>query len=297
VNPEISATDRIVDRIARDTALDGIADALQPAVQRVLDPASATGSALSDFFHGRWLGHALHPLVTDIPVGAWSMGALFDGLEIIGQKAFAPAADACVLVGIAGAVAAAATGLAEWGDTKDEPRRLGTAHLLLNAAALTCYVASALARRANARRFGFAAAFIGYGATGAASFLGGELAFGYLLGAKHTAVAVEPSSEFTAVCAIADVGDGETRPATFDDLPILLTRRGQQISAVAAVCTHRGAPLQDAPIEGDCVTCPWHGSQFDLRDGMVRKGPATFDLARFEARVRAGSIEVRRAFA
>jgi nitrite reductase/ring-hydroxylating ferredoxin subunit len=59
------------------------------------------------------------------------------------------------------------------------------------------------------------------------------------------------------------------------------------------VCTHRGAPLADGKIEDGCVRCPWHGSRFDLADGAVVEGPATFPLAHFETKRSKGGIAVR----
>lgn len=296
MNPEISATNRPVDRVARSPFLDRLSDVVQPAVNRLLARPEHGTFAINDFLHGRWLGHALHPIATDIPIGAWSMTAAFDALALAGKRDLEPGADVALVVGIAGAIAAALTGFAEWSDTRDEPRRLGMAHAALNSSALACYVASSVLRRTGRRNAGIALAFAGLGMTSTAAYLGGELAFGYALGVKHTAEPIDPPDDFAPVCDASALADGETRPAYFNDVPVLLSRRGDRVTAVAATCTHRGAPLREASMADDCVTCPWHGSTFDVLDGTVREGPATFGLARFDARLREDTIELRRPY-
>ena len=79
-------------------------------------------------------------------------------------------------------------------------------------------------------------------------------------------------------------------------LPIVLLKRGEQILALSGTCSHWGGPLAEGElVDGVCVECPWHGSQFDLRDGSVRRGPATAPAPVFETRLREGRVEVRRA--
>lgn len=65
--------------------------------------------------------------------------------------------------------------------------------------------------------------------------------------------------------------------------------------AIANTCTHLGGPLAEGKREGDTVICPWHGSRFDPGTGDVLGGPAVYPEPRYEARVRAGKIEVRAA--
>jgi nitrite reductase/ring-hydroxylating ferredoxin subunit len=74
----------------------------------------------------------------------------------------------------------------------------------------------------------------------------------------------------------------------------MLLRQGGQISAIAATCTHLGGPLNEGKIEGDTVTCPWHGSVFCVRDGSVIHGPATMPEPAYDVRVQQGKIAVRR---
>lgn len=73
---------------------------------------------------------------------------------------------------------------------------------------------------------------------------------------------------------------------------LIARSRNGEICALANTCTHLGGPLAEGPREGDTVTCPWHGSRFDLRTGAVVQGPAVFAEPRLSARVRDGKVEV-----
>jgi nitrite reductase/ring-hydroxylating ferredoxin subunit len=76
---------------------------------------------------------------------------------------------------------------------------------------------------------------------------------------------------------------------------VLVSRsEGGEVCAIANTCTHRGGLLNEGERDGNVVTCPWHGSQFDLCFGEVLRGPARVPQQRFETRVREGKIEVRR---
>ena len=65
------------------------------------------------------------------------------------------------------------------------------------------------------------------------------------------------------------------------------------IRALDARCTHRGGPLSEGKIIGNCVECPWHASHFDLHTGEVMRGPATTPERRYEVRVEGGMVLVR----
>jgi nitrite reductase/ring-hydroxylating ferredoxin subunit/uncharacterized membrane protein len=294
MNPEYNG-DGPVHRWSQHPLLTRLADAVQPAVQSLMDSDDPARRPIKDFLHGTFLGHALHPMLTDIPVGAWTVAATCDALEICGAEGYGAAADTAIAIGAAGAVAAAVTGLADWSDTSDEPRRVGMLHASLNTAALTCYAASLFARRSGGRRFGIAAAFAGYALVGVSAYLGGELSLGMQLGVKRTAVPIDPPQEFTRVLDETALNSGVMHSAQVAGIPLLVTRFDDTVRAVAGVCTHRGAPLADGRQEGRCVRCPWHGSRFSLEDGSVVEGPATFGLARFETQRAGGAVSVRSA--
>jgi nitrite reductase/ring-hydroxylating ferredoxin subunit/uncharacterized membrane protein len=289
-NPESSLDDRPSDRLARSTRLDALARAIQPAVRRARDGAPR---AVKNLLHGTVLGHPLHPALTDVPIGAWTVTALMDLLQLAGRDEVAVAADASLAVGLLGAAGAVVTGYAEWSDTAGPPRALGLAHAACNAAGSGAYAAS-LALRARGRRgWAIALAFAGYGFVGFAAYLGAELSFGMQLGVRHAGEPLEPPAEFVPVLAEGELGLGELKAVEAGGLPVLLARTTDGVRALGAACTHRGAPLEGGTLEDECVRCPWHGSLFKLDDGSVIEGPAAFAQPRYETRIANGRIEVR----
>jgi nitrite reductase/ring-hydroxylating ferredoxin subunit len=103
-----------------------------------------------------------------------------------------------------------------------------------------------------------------------------------------------PPSAFTAVLEESELRDGAMRAVEVDGVPVLLSRsESGEVCVIAETCTHMGAPLAGGEREGDVVTCPWHGSQFDLCSGKVLRGPASMPQQRFEAHVRDGWVMVR----
>ena len=77
---------------------------------------------------------------------------------------------------------------------------------------------------------------------------------------------------------------------------LLLTRsQSGELCALANTCSHLGGPLAEGERDGDVVTCPWHGSRFDLCSGRVVEGPAVFAQPRYEVRTNGGKIELRAA--
>ena len=293
MNPEITGTERPTDSVSRNSVLTNLSEKLQPGLRKMLEGDAWPKPVVRNVLHGTFIGHPLHPLLTDIPIGAWSVTAVLDILELAGSERYEPAADVTVIVGAVGAIGAALAGWADWSDTKGEPQRAGLLHGLMNATALSFYLASIVARRRGARKIGIASAFVGYGIMGAAAYLGAELSFGMQLGVKHSAIPIEPPMQFVPVLDDEELEIGETQGVSVMEIPVLVSRNAEAVHAVSGVCTHRGAPLAEGERVDGCIACPWHGSLFALDTGRVVEGPATFDLARFETLVDSGSISVR----
>lgn len=101
-------------------------------------------------------------------------------------------------------------------------------------------------------------------------------------------------SEFNPVLEENELQGEAMRAVEVDGIPVLVSRsESGEVCAIANTCTHRGGPLNEGERDGNVVTCPWHGSQFDLCSGEVLRGPAREPEQRFEVRVREGRIEVR----
>lgn len=280
-------TDPLTDRLAAVALLDGPGKLLAKAVRAV----TGTGR-VKDVLSGTWLGHALHPLLTDVVIGSWTSATL---LDLLGGKGSDRAARRLIAIGIAAYPPTALTGASDWADTEygnDEVRRLGLVHAMTNTTALALYVASLASRRRGRRRQGAVLALAGAGAMGAAGHLGGHLTFRLGVGVDQTAFDAAPD-DWTDALASHELGAGEAVSVQVGDTPVMLVRDGEDILALHDRCSHRGCSLASGELDGGTVVCPCHGSRFDLRSGQVLHGPATAPQPVFEARTSAGRIEVR----
>jgi nitrite reductase/ring-hydroxylating ferredoxin subunit/uncharacterized membrane protein len=284
----------ITDWLDRQGVLESAAGVLQPAVKRAFDSLGPARSGIKNFLHGTWLGHPLHPVTTDLPLGAWTAALLLDAMDCDGRRTgLARAADASLALGVAGALGAAATGLTDWAETDARPRRLGVAHAALNVTGTLLCAASLLCRGRGRRASGRGLAIAGYLAAIAAAYLGGDLVYHEQIGVDHSSGREMPE-EFTAVMADSDLADGKPTRAHYKETPLLLVRRGKKIFALAETCAHLGGPLSEGKLRGNSIICPWHASRFDLESGRVLDGPSAFSQPCLEARVRNGQIEVKR---
>lgn len=241
-----------------------------------------------DLLYGTWLGHPLHPALVTLPIGFWTSAMVFDA---VGEER---AADLTVGLGLISALGAAASGVAQWQDSvgDEKPRRLGALHAALNITATGLYAGSWLARRNGARGTGIALSTIGLGLGGFSAWLGGDLTYALGVGVDHGAFE-QPPEEWTDVLAESELTDAVPVRVMAGDAPVMVIRRNAQISAISPTCSHLGGPLDEGEIDGDSVTCPWHGSVFCYRDGRVEHGPATLPQRVYEVRVRDGRVEVR----
>jgi nitrite reductase/ring-hydroxylating ferredoxin subunit/uncharacterized membrane protein len=276
----------IVDVVDEQEWLNELSESFQPAVLKLF---SSLGP-LKDVLHGVWLGHPLHPAIVDVPIGAWTAALVLDALQM--EKA----ADTAVGIGLAGAVGAAVTGLADWSETSGTGRaqRVGAMHGILNVAATTCYALSLAQRMRGRRKSGVGFSLVGYAIAGASAYLGGHLVFGEQIGVDHTATADSGKPErFTTVLADEKLKEGKPTRVKANSVAILLVRQNGTIHALAETCTHLGGPLAEGELDDEGIRCPWHGSRFCLADGSVLNGPATFRERVFEVRVKDGEIQVR----
>lgn len=280
---------------AQEPASDAVDERVQKALDKVLygDGHPAAQQA-RNFLNGTWMGEPLHVVLTDLPVGAWTVAMVFDALEAtVGGRKFAKAADTSIAIGIAGAAGAAVTGLTDWSDVDPPARRMGFVHGLLNLSGTALFVASLLLRRNKARKSGRVVGILGYGLMAYAAHLGGKMVYEQRVGVDHTAGQEFPDS-FTAVTDESALEDGEPTKAMYQDVPILLVRRGERLFAMADTCSHFSGPLSEGKLEGDAIVCPYHFSKFALADGRVINGPAVHKQPCLEVRARGGKIEVRR---
>lgn len=276
---------QVVEKLEGLEFLDKVAEPYAATVGRIVKPRY-----LRNLLSGMYLGHPLHPLLTDLPIGAWTMATLLDN---VGGESSEPAADLMVLAGIATAIPTAASGSNDWSDTQGKERRVGLVHALSNSTAVSLYVASLIARKKGNRRAGKVLGLAGFGVLMVGGYLGGHLSYSKGVNVNRTAWREGPT-EWQAVLAEAELGEGSLRKVDLDGVSAVLYRDRGQIHALDSVCSHMGGPLEEGTVSDGCVTCPWHGSTFRLSDGGIVRGPASNPQPVYEARVTDGGIEVRR---
>jgi nitrite reductase/ring-hydroxylating ferredoxin subunit len=275
----------IPDTIQRLKQLDAVSQPVSKAVSDVLPPGW-----MKDILSGTWLGHPVHPMLTDVVVGAWTSASVLDA---IGGERSEHAADTLVGVGVLSAVPTALTGLADWVDTWGPTNRVGTVHAIGNLAAASVYGLSWVARKSGARGLGVALGMLGLGIASGTAYLGGHLVFGKGVGVDASVFEHGPK-RWTAVADESDLPAEGALAVKAGDAEIALFRQDGWICAIAERCSHRGAPLHKGEVKNGRVTCPWHGSEFDVCGGSVLRGPATAPQQAYETRVQDGKIEVRR---
>jgi nitrite reductase/ring-hydroxylating ferredoxin subunit/uncharacterized membrane protein len=242
--------------------------------------------------HGVWLGHPLHPVFTDLPLGAWTTGLVLDAFAAAkNEPVLEQAADVAIAVGLAGAAGAAVTGLTDWSETSGRSRRTGLVHGLLNIAATTLYAAAYVLRRNGSRSAGQTCAVAGYGIALGSAWLGGDLVYDQRVGVNH-ADADEPE-KFKQVAKSSELQDEKMMRGKTPDADVLLVRQHDRLCALNHRCSHAGGPLSEGTLKAGSVVCPWHGSEFALDDGHILTGPATQHQPTLDVREHAGFIEVR----
>lgn len=264
---------------------DGLGTFYKTVVGAVLRPR-----VIRDLLHGTWLGHPLHPLLTDLPIGALTVALI---LDLIGNP---DGANWATLIGVAGLIAAALTGFADYHYTDGKSHRYGAIHASFMTVALVFYLASL------AVRYGYTpgtashatiTAAVGYLMLTLGAYIGGDLVF--TLGNQVDRHAWRGGgSKWTAVEA-GELPEGTPTKVKAGAQTLVLVRSGETIHALHDTCAHLGCSLSEGTVVGGAIECPCHGSQFALADGHVVHGPSVHDQPRYEVRRTDGKLEVRRA--
>lgn len=286
-----------IDRVIRGQGwMDGYAEALQGWVGAFYSALRAPGQTLKNVLHGTdVLGHPLHPALTDVPLGAWTVAFLADWIGVLTGRMPAVAGDFALVIGILAALLAAASGWTDFHETYGHERRLAVTHGSLMTLVIVVMVVS-LGMRAwggdGARLPAVELSTIGYLVALATAYVGGHVTFGLGTMVNHNAWAEGPA-DFVRVGASADFPEAKMVRVDAGGLPTMVVRIDGKLNAIGAVCSHAGGPLDEGKLENCIVTCPWHGSKFDVRDGAVKGGPATFSQPQLVVRETNGAVEVK----
>ena len=247
---------------------------------------------IQNFLNGSWLGHPVHAVVTDVPIGAMTVSIIAD---VLGQPVVA---DASLVVGVLAMVASAVTGAADYAEVDGTARNRATVHSVVMVVSLVLYVISLLIRSGSPadRLVPIVIALVAYLLLALGAAIGGDLV--YLIGTHVNRHAWRGAGTKWIKLELGDLTDipegGPTKlKAGINELAVV--REGDRILAVHAQCAHAGGPLAEGSLVGDAIECPWHGSRFRLANGHNVRGPAMYDQPAYDVRrAEAGGWEVRR---
>ena len=277
----------VMEKVNEAAVLDAPAKQVALKVRSTLAPG-----ALKDLISGTWLGHALHPVLTDVVIGTWTSALL---LDLAGGRGSERAADRLLAAGLLAYPPTALTGVSDWADAEpaDEGiRRVGALHAAVNSTAVTLQAVSLLARRRGQRGRGIALSAAGNAVVAFGGWLGGHMSYAQGVGVDQTTFDPGPQ-EWTTALPAAELRDGEPFAVQVGDTPVLVVRTAAGLRAVHDRCSHRGCSLAEGRIDGDVVECVCHGSRFRLADGGIERGPATGPQPAFEVREREGRVEIK----
>jgi nitrite reductase/ring-hydroxylating ferredoxin subunit len=282
----------ILDRVSDVTTFDKVIEPARRAVQGALRP-----QALKDFLHGSWLGHPLHPILVQVPVGSWISAGVLDLFPPM-----RPAATLLIGTGVAAAVPASLAGAADWSEQEAGVRRLGAVHALANATALGLFTGSLIARSTGHGGLGRLLSYAGLGIAGGSAAIGGHMSYAQSSGASHSATAARAlTTDWIDLGPLDDLPEGRpalrTGKGTSVAVPLAVVRRGARVDVFVGACAHLSGPLYEGTVEEvrgrQCLVCPWHGSAFDLEDGGTRRGPAAAPQEKLGVRMEAGRVMAR----
>ena len=256
--------------------------------------------AIRDLLVGRWLGHPLHAVLTDAPIGILFLVIVFDFFGMFEAAAWA------LGVGILAMLAAALAGYADYADTDGKARERATLHSTLMLVALGGYLVSLWLRLApgtfppappgeTTAPWISVASFL---VLSAGAYVGGDVV--YVLGNMVSRHAFRGAGTKWVALEPAELDDGEIPEgrlvkAKLGINQLVLVRQGDRILALHDTCAHAGGPLNEGKLVGDVVECPWHFSRYRLSDGLVVRGPSVYDQPAYEVRQRdGGGWEARR---
>lgn len=247
---------------------------------------------IQNFLNGTWLGHPVHAVVTDVPIGALTVSLVAD---VIGQHVVA---DVSMTLGVLAMVASAVTGAADYAEVDGTARNRATVHSTLMVVSLVLYVISLAIRAGNPvdRLAPIVLAVIAYLILSLGANIGGDLV--YLIGThvdRHAWRGAGTKWIALDLAGLPDIPNGGPTKLRAGINELAVIRDGENLLAVHAQCAHAGGPLAEGSVESGVIECPWHGSRFRMADGHVVRGPSMYDQPAYEIRrAEAGGWEVRR---
>jgi nitrite reductase/ring-hydroxylating ferredoxin subunit/uncharacterized membrane protein len=282
--------------IRRQRWTEPVSDAVQKWVGGFYGALGSPGKVLKNLAHGTLiLRHPLHPALTDVPLGAWTVGVIADYVAHFNTRIPESAGDIALAVGLAVGLLTVLTGYTDFHETFGLERRFAVVHGLMMTIVFAIDALSLALRWWTGENLHPLAVGLSTGAWAlliAAAWLGGHVVFGTGTMVNRGAF-LEGPDDWVDAGAAGEVPASGMHLVEAGGMKVVIARDAGRICAFAAVCSHAGGPLEEGTLEDGVVTCPWHGSRFRIRDGRAVGGPATFDQATLEVRELEGNLQVK----
>jgi len=279
------------ERLARP--LSGLSRWIARVVDATYRSLGRPGKLLQDLLNGTWIGHALHPLLTDVVVGGATSAVLLLVLGWFGVDQLSVALTWILGLTCLSALATAASGLTDFKDTFGDELNVAGMHGIINIVGTIGLIVAFVAALADSGTLLTVALLVSYALLSIGAFIGGHLVFKFGSMVNHNAFSGgKRVKEFTRIAGVAEVPDGTPTKVMLGATALMVVRRGDVAYALKDSCSHAGTSLSTGRLDGDTIICPTHGSTFRMADGAVRHGPATSRQVTYRARVRDAGIEV-----
>ena len=245
-------------------------------------------------------------MLVAFPIALWVMAFIFDLIGVARDHSGLWAAGFyCVIAGCVTAVLAAIPGAIDWLTVvppRSSAKSRGLLHGSLNVLALILFIYVA-ARRGSAApepdKVALGVMAVGVIVLAISGWLGGTLVYRNQIGVDHRYAGAGKfrmrslDSWTRPVCHQSELGDGQMLLASILGERVVIGRCADGLFAFSDHCTHSGGPLSDGALVGCTVQCPWHGSQFDIKNGRVVSGPAEERITTYEIEIRSGEVYVK----
>jgi len=233
--------------------LAGLGNGTAGAVEGIYRRLGKPGKLLQDFLNGSWLGHSLHPVLTDVVVGGFTMLVVLDLASLVFGANFAGASLIILGISILAGLGAVVSGLTDYKDTATgDERNLATLHGWTNIIALLFYGVAFFVRLGDGLVLGQVLGIIGYLIISVGAYICGHVVFKYGYMVNYNAFSKgKRAKEFTAVLPAADLPENAPTRAMLGATALVLVRRGDLVYALKQTCSHAGGPLAEGALVGD----------------------------------------------
>ncbi|MBV8196140.1 MAG: Rieske 2Fe-2S domain-containing protein [Candidatus Dormibacteraeota bacterium] len=288
----------LIERVVRRQSwLEPLSDFTQKLASGTYKVLGPMGPPLRNFMHGTWiLRHPLHPALTDIPIGAWTVGVVADYVAHFTARIPESAGDIALTIGLVVSLLTLGTGYTDFIDTFALERRFGCAHGMLMSTVVLVYASSFFLRWFGSESLHPLAVGLstgGYALVLLGSWIGGHVVFGIGYNVNRSAFIESGPEDWTAAGSASAVPGEGMILVEVGGMKVMLARDQGKICALSDICTHAGGPLHEGTLSNGVVTCPWHASRFRVRDGHTLGGPATMDLPQLLVRETDGQVQVK----